>query len=62
MIGSREEGTSMKFITVLKKIALIKLSQLEKRIQGITPQDSMDQAIARANTSQVQLFQMDYLE
>ena len=52
----------MKFITVLKKIALIKLSQLEKRIQGITPQDSMDQAIARANTSQVQLFQMDYLE
>ena len=62
MIGSEEEGTSMKFITIFKKIVLAKLSQLEKRIQSIAPQDPMDQAIARAHTSQVQLFQMDYLE
>ncbi|MEG0342140.1 hypothetical protein ACK2M2_12055 [Acinetobacter sp. TY1] len=52
----------MKFITIFKKIVLAKLSQLEKRIQSIAPQDPMDQAIARAHTSQAQLFQMDYLE
>ncbi|WP_446323891.1 hypothetical protein [Acinetobacter sp. 1207_04] len=52
----------MKFITIFKKIVLAKLSQLEKRIQSIAPQDPMDQAIARAHISQAQLFQMDYLE
>ena len=62
MIGSEEEGTSMKFITIFKKIVLAKLSQLEKRIQSIASQDPMDQAIARAHISQAQLFQMDYLE
>lgn len=52
----------MKFITVFQNIVLVKLNQLETRIQGFTGLDSMDQAIARANTSQVQLFQIDYLE
>lgn len=52
----------MKFITVFQNIVLVKLNQLETHIQGFTPLDSMDQAIARANTSQVQLFQIDYLE
>ena len=56
----------MKFIIGFQNIVLVKLNQLETRIetrlQGFTPLDSMDQAIARANTSQVQLFQIDYLE
>ncbi len=56
----------MKFIIVFQNIVLVKLNQLETRIetriQGFTRLDSMDQAIARANTSQVQLFQIDYLE
>ena len=52
----------MKFIIVFQNIVLVKLNQLETRLQGFTRLDSMDQAIARANTSQVQLFQIDYLE
>ena len=52
----------MKFIIVFQNIVLVKLNQLETRIQGFTRLDSMDQAIARANTSQVQLFQIYYLE
>ena len=52
----------MKFIIVFQNIVLVKLNQLETRIQGFTALDSMDQAIARANRSQVQLFQIDYLE
>ena len=58
----KEEGTSMKLVTVFYKIISTQLAQFDHQLSSSQQMDSMDQAIARANCSQVSLFKMDYLE
>lgn len=57
-----EEGASMKLVTFIHKIVFAKLVPSDTELALSGQIDSMNKAIARANSADITLFKVDYLE